>query len=523
MTATPDRIALAIEMMRVAALSTYENQPISTGVLLLGTDEDPVGHYPAAERDALHYTGALASIKSFYRLADGLRTVFLVNRAGRLLDIVDIDRWAGAAGQVAPLDVPCAQTYSGHARATVAGPHVCVVLNPRREIKVFAEGAQVFSFSHADWRLLDQTSKYALWQTAVGNAALAERVFRTALDLSDARQGALFVVLRRPDRVAGAARGGHRPPRHGTGGLPAVPGAPSRRDLLHLLAGRTITELDPSVLAALATLDGATVTDADGTMLAVGAILRHPLSSEHAKADGLAEGARTTAAHRRQPLRPGAEGQRGRPHHLLRRRPQSGICDPPRHGAGAQPRRPSKIAASPDGCSMQVFLTGGTGYIGAAVLDALIRSGHHVTALVRDPEKAARLEARGATPVMGELASPARYLKQAAAADAVVHTAFESSPRGPPWSGTFLDAVLPALAAAGAPRVFLYTSGIWVLGAASRTRPMKARRWRPCRSPPGARRTRRWCSPRASATLRTAVMRPGHRLRRRARHRRPTC
>ena len=46
-----------------------------------------------------------------------------------------------AAGQVAPLDVPCAQTYSGHARATVAGPHVCVVLNPRREIKVFAEGA----------------------------------------------------------------------------------------------------------------------------------------------------------------------------------------------------------------------------------------------------------------------------------------------------------------------------------------------------------------------------------------------
>ena len=31
-----DRVALAIEMMRVAALSTYENQPISTGVLLLG-------------------------------------------------------------------------------------------------------------------------------------------------------------------------------------------------------------------------------------------------------------------------------------------------------------------------------------------------------------------------------------------------------------------------------------------------------------------------------------------------------
>ncbi len=38
------------------------------------------------------------------------------------------------------------------------------------------------------------------------------------------------------------------------------------------------------------------MTDADGTMLAVGAILRHPLTSEHSKSDGLAEGARTTAA-----------------------------------------------------------------------------------------------------------------------------------------------------------------------------------------------------------------------------------
>ena len=157
-----DRVALAIEMMRVAALSTYENQPISTGVLLLGSEEDPVGQYPAAERDEVHYTGALTSIKSFYRLADGLRTVFLVNRSGRLLDIVDIGRWADDAAPDRAVDVPCAQTYNGHARATMAGAHVCVVLNPRREIKVFAEGAQVFSFSHADWRLLDQTSKYGI-------------------------------------------------------------------------------------------------------------------------------------------------------------------------------------------------------------------------------------------------------------------------------------------------------------------------------------------------------------------------
>lgn len=113
---------------------------------------------------------------------------------------------------------------------------------------------------------------------------------------------------------------------------------------------------------------------------------------------------------------------------------------------------------------MRVFLTGGTGYIGSAVLDALIKAGHHVTALVRDSEKAARLEARGAIPVLGELGSPARFLAKAVELDAVVHTALAEPPRGAGLEKTFLDALLPALAAARAPRTFIYTSGVWVLG-----------------------------------------------------------
>ena len=39
--ARADRIASVIELLRVAALSSYENRPISTGVLLLGTSNDP--------------------------------------------------------------------------------------------------------------------------------------------------------------------------------------------------------------------------------------------------------------------------------------------------------------------------------------------------------------------------------------------------------------------------------------------------------------------------------------------------
>jgi hypothetical protein len=290
-----ERVAEVLEMLRVAALSSYENQPISTGVLLLEGDADPIGAYPAAERGWPHYTGALTSIKSFFRLADGLRTVFQVARDGRLLDIVDIGRWGWASVGIGEADAPGARAYAAHAAATRSGRHVCIVLSPSREIKVFAEGVQLFAFRNADWHLLDLQAKYTGWAAAVGRPALARRLFQTALDLADAREGALFVVLRRPIEslqvlVADADR-------HDMEmlGEQADPDTPSRRHLLHVLAGRTVTDLDASVLEALATLDGAIVTEPGGQLLAVGAILRHPQGAVPS-AEGATEGARSTAA-----------------------------------------------------------------------------------------------------------------------------------------------------------------------------------------------------------------------------------
>ena len=52
---------------------------------------------------------------------------------------------------------------------------------------------------------------------------------------------------------------------------------------------------------------------------------------------------------------------------------------------------------------MRIFLTGATGYIGSAVLDALLRASHQVTALVRTPQAADALASRGVTPVLGDL------------------------------------------------------------------------------------------------------------------------
>ena len=117
---------------------------------------------------------------------------------------------------------------------------------------------------------------------------------------------------------------------------------------------------------------------------------------------------------------------------------------------------------------MRVFLTGGTGYIGSAVLDALVRGGHKVTALVRDPEKAARLSARGVASLVGELGTPKSFARALEDVDAAIHTAFESSPRGVEKDRGAIETLLESLKHAkpqsGQAPTFIYTSGVWILG-----------------------------------------------------------
>ncbi len=161
---------------------------------------------------------------------------------------------------------------------------------------------------------------------------------------------------------------------------------------------------------------------------------------------------------------------------------------------------------------MHIFLTGATGYIGSAVLDALIKGGHTVAAMARDKEKAERLAATGATPVVAELGLPKRYLAAVKAVDAVVYCAYEASPRGVELEKQALETMLAAQQQAshadGKVRTLVYTSGVWVLGrairAADETAPLDPPphvAWRPAHED--------LVLSAFSATLRTVVVRPG--------------
>jgi nucleoside-diphosphate-sugar epimerase len=113
---------------------------------------------------------------------------------------------------------------------------------------------------------------------------------------------------------------------------------------------------------------------------------------------------------------------------------------------------------------MRVFLTGGTGYIGSAVLEALFRGGHQIVAIARDPEKVERLGTRGASAILAEVATPKKYIAEVQSCDVVIHTAFESSPRGVEKDRQAIETLLAAMKTSNRSKTFIYTSGVWVLG-----------------------------------------------------------
>ncbi|TNM64549.1 SDR family oxidoreductase [Streptomyces sp. NP160] len=119
---------------------------------------------------------------------------------------------------------------------------------------------------------------------------------------------------------------------------------------------------------------------------------------------------------------------------------------------------------------MQVFVTGGTGTIGSAVVTELVAHDHAVTALARSDASGAALAAAGARPLRGDLADLDALRRGADAADGVISLAFSrdygsaaSVERGMLEEEAALGALGQALV--GSDRPLVVVSGTpWVAG-----------------------------------------------------------
>jgi nucleoside-diphosphate-sugar epimerase len=164
--------------------------------------------------------------------------------------------------------------------------------------------------------------------------------------------------------------------------------------------------------------------------------------------------------------------------------------------------------------TMRVFVTGATGYLGSAIVDALLEGGHEVSGLTSSDDKVAALEAKGVRAAVGGLEDPGSWRRSAVRADAVVHAAFDYGAEDPvALDRLAIDTLLSAAGEGSGSRVLVYTSGVWVLGetgereadeSAATDHPFELTTWRP-----GHERTVLDAAGKGSGRLVSSVVRPG--------------
>lgn len=113
---------------------------------------------------------------------------------------------------------------------------------------------------------------------------------------------------------------------------------------------------------------------------------------------------------------------------------------------------------------MKVLILGGTGTIGTAVTQELLRNGHQVIGLSRSEASDQKLIAMGARPLRGDLRYPGDWVREVAKVDGLIQLAATFDDEMAAADTVAMTAILRQAALRTNPLRLIYTGGCWLYG-----------------------------------------------------------
>jgi nucleoside-diphosphate-sugar epimerase len=113
---------------------------------------------------------------------------------------------------------------------------------------------------------------------------------------------------------------------------------------------------------------------------------------------------------------------------------------------------------------MKIFITGASGYIGAAVAETFRRAGHDVIGLVRSEAKGKALACREIRPIVGTMENLKDLSSLFRESEVFIHCASEMSKERIALDKSVIETFVNVAKKSYSPKTIIYTSGVWVCG-----------------------------------------------------------
>ena len=258
------------------AEQTYENKALTFGCIL---------DHAAKSKASVAFPRDFLTTKKYRALSDRYHTAYYLSGSGQVIDFVDLDEFEDRELSGKHFYPSWAASMARASRDRKCG----IVLSRQGDLLVFDNGTLRFTYRYGRWQYWNHSHLVTLLRDRARAQHVAPsflgrligEVYRSALDISFRRSGALFVILRNTANLRMVVR---------TGDAISDPGrSPADAAFDQAISGKNVAD---AVMVELASLDGAVVLNNSAEILAYGAVLRPKKSGRLLGS----EGSRTKAA-----------------------------------------------------------------------------------------------------------------------------------------------------------------------------------------------------------------------------------